>query len=286
VTNIDFVHLAGFSPGDPGGDAPVVFLDVMDDRSQVRAGEIVWTAATHQPIFTASSSGLQYALVSHWRQTGVIEPDPPLMAPALPVARLLVLSGSCSPLTADQIAHAESHGFAAIRIDVATAVTPETADAELARIVQSVETAFETARGVIVYAARTVDDPAYEVLKGTAARLGMAFPIAQDALGRFMGELAFVAVPRFALTRLVAAGGDTSGRIVESLPIEALEVAYPLAKGAPLCRCHAQDEAYNGLEIALKGGQMGEVDFFVRALGDGDGQGTALSVGAGRETMA
>ena len=32
--------------------------------------------------------------------------------------------------------------------------------------------------------------------------------------------------------------------------------------GAPLCRVFSTDPKVNGIEIALKGGQMGKVDFF------------------------
>ena len=39
----------------------------------------------------------------------------------------------------------------------------------------------------------------------------------------------------------------------------------PLAPGAPLCRAHAQRADRDGLEIALKGGQVGAADFFVKA---------------------
>lgn len=266
VTSVDFVHLDGFVPDGLGEEVPVVFLDVLDERSQAQAGGIVWSAAAREPLFSASSSGLQYALVAHWQQTGAIASDPPPMAPARPVERLLVLSGSCSPLTAEQIALAEDEGFAGIRIDVVAAADPQTADDERARILHAIETAFSEARGVVVYAARTVDDPAYAALKALADRSGTAFSDIQDALGRFMGDVAREAVPCFSIERLVAAGGDTSGRIVESLPVDALEVAHPLAKGAPLCRCHAQDDDYDGLQIALKGGQMGGPDYFVRAM--------------------
>ena len=42
----------------------------------------------------------------------------------------------------------------------------------------------------------------------------------------------------------------------------------PLAPGSPLCRAHAVDPARDGLQIALKGGQVGGEDFF-RTVRDG-----------------
>ena len=40
-----------------------------------------------------------------------------------------------------------------------------------------------------------------------------------------------------------------------------------LAPGAPLCRARSRHAHLDGLEIALKGGQMGKDDFFIAAKG-------------------
>ena len=40
----------------------------------------------------------------------------------------------------------------------------------------------------------------------------------------------------------------------------------PVSPGAPLCRIHAgYGSPVDGLEVALKGGQMGAADYFVTA---------------------
>ena len=59
------------------------------------------------------------------------------------------------------------------------------------------------------------------------------------------------------LRRAVVAGGDTSGYAMRQLGISTLEVRAPIAPGAPLCRAYSQAERVDGLEIALKGGQLG-----------------------------
>jgi uncharacterized protein YgbK (DUF1537 family) len=60
----------------------------------------------------------------------------------------------------------------------------------------------------------------------------------------------------------VVAGGDTSGHVVRQVGIEVLEVVMPLAPGAPLCRASSGRASVDGLEIVLKGGQIGQADFF------------------------
>ena len=243
----------------------VTFLDVADDVSQRAAGQLVWEGAG-EGIFSASSSGLQYALVAHWRETGMLPRQAPSFPPPPAVERLLVLSGSCSPVTAEQIARAEEAGFAAIRLDVEAATEPTQQEAEVARALEAAATAFATQQGVVVYAAKTVDDPAFVTLKQRAGSDPESFSAAQDAIGRTLGAIAAKAVPAFDLKRIVVAGGDTSGRVLESVPVIALEVAHPLGRGAPICRCHATDAAFEGLQVVLKGGQLGQPTLFVDAL--------------------
>lgn len=248
-----------------GGDCPAVFVDVCDEATQLAAGRLVWDAGD-DTLFSASSSGLQYALVAHWRDIGQLPSTPPTFPEGEAVDRLLVLSGSCSPVTAEQIAAAEARGFAAIRLDVVAASDSVNSASEIDRVLDLIEAAYQDARGVILFAAKTVDDEAFQALRIVAEKRGTPFADAQAAIGDFLGRVAAQAIPALGIRRLISAGGDTSGRIVETLPIDALEVARPLAKGAPMCRCHASSADFDGLELALKGGQIGSREFFLAAL--------------------
>jgi hypothetical protein len=49
---------------------------------------------------------------------------------------------------------------------------------------------------------------------------------------------------------------------MRALGAYAVEATAPIAPGAPLCRVFSTDPKVNGIEIALKGGQMGEGGFF------------------------
>lgn len=244
----------------------VTFIDVADAASQAEAGRLVWTER-EGTLLSASSSGLQYALVAHWRRAGLIDPEPPAFPPPAPVDRLLVLSGSCSPVTARQIALAEEGGFASIRLDVLKATDPAAAGEEAGRILGEVAAAYRQARGVVVFAARTVDDPAFGALARQAGERGVPFGEAQAAIGDLLGRIAAAAMADLGLRRIVVAGGDTSGRVLDHLPVKALELKHPLSPGAPICRCHVEDERHAGLELVLKGGQLGSPDLFLAALG-------------------
>jgi uncharacterized protein YgbK (DUF1537 family) len=85
-------------------------------------------------------------------------------------------------------------------------------------------------------------------------------------LGTQQGMMLRDILERTDLRRVCVAGGDTCGYATKQLGIYALQVAAPIAPGAPLCRASSDQPRFDGLEIALKSGQLGTVDFFQRIL--------------------
>jgi len=69
---------------------------------------------------------------------------------------------------------------------------------------------------------------------------------------------------RSGVRRVLIAGGDTSTHAVKQLGLKALTFAAPLTPGAPLCKGHAHGSPLDGLELVLKGGQIGPEDFFAQ----------------------
>lgn len=194
--------------------------------------------------FAAGSSGVTRALVLAWRAEGLID-GKPAVARAAEADRLLVVSGSCSPVTARQIARSGADGFVTARADVPALL--EGFAAEEARLADTALEALAQGRAVIASA----DGPLDGVTPAAGERLG-------QALGRITRDV----VRRAGLTRVLFAGGDTSSHGVAQLGIDALTWAAPIEAGAPLVRAHAADPAIDGLELVLKGGQMGSEDFF------------------------
>jgi uncharacterized protein YgbK (DUF1537 family) len=83
-------------------------------------------------------------------------------------------------------------------------------------------------------------------------------------IGNTLGSLSDSLMRKHQISRLVISGGDTSGRVARHLGIDALTVLAPMAPGAPLCRAHCPSSPHNGLELVLKGGQVGTIDVFTR----------------------
>jgi uncharacterized protein YgbK (DUF1537 family) len=87
-------------------------------------------------------------------------------------------------------------------------------------------------------------------------------------IGTFLGEVARKLLADTGIRRVVVAGGDTAGRVQGVLGIEALQIAASLPDPAPLSYAYSGKPEVNGIEIAFKGGQVGEPDYFetIRSL--------------------
>ncbi|MCB1376747.1 MAG: four-carbon acid sugar kinase family protein [Alphaproteobacteria bacterium] len=261
------IHLVGLdalaSPAADGhGDGPrgIVLFDVVDAHSQRAVGDHLLRLAQRTGPFVAGSSGVEYALLQAWIAVGTAQKDAPF--PRLgKVDRMLAVSGSCSPTTERQIRHALSCGFDGIAIDPVSLVASD-ADVRIAALVDDGAARLDAGRSVIVYSALgggTDRGPELD-----------ADPDARNRLGRALGRIMRALIERCRLRRVILAGGDTSSHALSELGILALTTRFPLraTPGSPLCTAHGGPEAMHGLEIAMKGGQVGNDDYFV-ALRDG-----------------
>jgi 3-oxoisoapionate kinase len=166
--------------------------------------------------------------------------------------RIIVVSGSCSPVTAAQIERAEAAGFEAVAVDPRDPDWQAAGDAALAALARG--------RSPIVATARGTSDP--DVIGG-------------ERIGAGLGHLLDRLVREAGVSRAVIAGGDTSIAAARSLDLVALTAENAVAPGAALMRGHRADGS--SIELALKGGRMGPPDFFVRIR---DGMGAEGGVAA------
>ena len=143
---IDLVDLkAGRGPArlaEAEASGGIVALDVIDDESLAAAGALLWQS----PGFVLGSQGIEYALVAAWQEAGLIAP-PPKPAPLAPVDRVAIVSGSCSPVTAAQIDHAEAAGFEIVPLDPRAPDWTAAGDAALAALARGRSPLVATARG-------------------------------------------------------------------------------------------------------------------------------------------
>lgn len=208
--------------------AEIVLFDGVNDAHLLRAGALIDGLAGASPLFSVGSSGIESALAAHW--------GTPVRTflPAAPASPLLVMSGSCSPVTAGQIDWALGQGFAGVALDLSGGSAT------------SIASALRSGKSVVVYTSRGQAN-------GT---------LPAEKLGPMLGRLARDVIAQAGVKRVVVAGGDTSSYAARAMGIQSLEILAPLSPGAPLCRAHAPGSPVDGIELNFKGGQVGSPDYF------------------------
>jgi uncharacterized protein YgbK (DUF1537 family) len=244
--------------------AEIVLFDTVDDAHIRTLGDLLASLTPvhgESPLFVVGSSGVEYALIAHWVAAGIASPrptPPPLQA----AAQIAVMSGSAAPMTGEQIAWAGANGFALVRLDAPDLVDPTMLDAARERAIRAGLDALNDGRSVVLYSAQTPDDPALGATRARIERIGGTVSDIGRALGTAQGAILRAILTAAGLRRAVIAGGDTCSYAARQLGIAALEARMPIAPGAPLCRAYSDDLQIDGMEIALKAGQVGKVDYF------------------------
>jgi uncharacterized protein YgbK (DUF1537 family) len=185
----------------------------------------------------------------------------PFVSPG-PVEQIIVVSGSASPGTANQISWALENGFTGLRLNPPHLLNPERAKAERAAAVQQALDVLGGGRSVILYTAHGPEDPAIVETRAWLQAQGISPEEGGRRLAEQQGLILRSLLEATGLRRACVAGGDTSSYAAQQLGIYALEMLIPVAPGAPLCRASAHESRFDGLEISLKGGQVGQAPFF------------------------
>ena len=170
-------------------------------------------------------------------------------AAQLPPARghAAVISGSCSTATNAQVAEFVARGLPSFAVDpLRIAAGHDVAAEALAwakpRLGQAAVLVYATA------APETVQRVQQEL---GAARAG---ELVEGALAAVAKGLVDAGV-----ARLVVAGGETSGAVVQALGVQQMRIGAQVDPGVPWCFA-------NGLHLALKSGNFGTADFFSKAF--------------------
>ncbi len=199
--------------------------------------------AAADDVFLTGGSGIALGLPDNFRRKGLLKEKDDALRPQTD-GRTAVLSGSCSGATRQQVAvHARTAPALPVSADdlMDGKVTAETA-ADWVLRQDGLPLVYSSSDPVAVTAAQT--------------RYGR-----EQVTGRF--EAFFAAVARAivarGITRLITAGGETSGAVVEALGLDRLAIGPEISPGVPALR------ATDDLTLALKSGNFGSEDFFSKA---------------------
>jgi uncharacterized protein YgbK (DUF1537 family) len=158
--------------------------------------------------------------------------------------RAVALSGSCSLATRAQVAHHAAR-HPAREIIAADVIEGRLGAGEIAE--------WLLAAGGLPLAYSSADP---EAVAGVQARHGRER--SSEALETFFARVARLSVDGGA-SRVISAGGETSGAVVEGLGLTTLEIGPEIDPGVPALR------ARHDLVVALKSGNFGAEDFFEKA---------------------
>ncbi|HET9431429.1 MAG TPA: four-carbon acid sugar kinase family protein [Chitinophagaceae bacterium] len=230
-------------------DEEIALLDVLHETQLAKIG--AWLEAQRKiagELFSIGSSSLEMALGKYWNSQQLFQPTTnwKSLAKANP---LLVVSGSCSPVTTSQIENAKANGFEEVELD-ATRISREKVIEE--KVMDQIIGSLQGHRHLIVHT-------------------GLKQPenLSSEKLGTALGTIAKQAVKRTGIKRVVIAGGDTSSYAARAMQIDAVEMIAPLVPGAPLCRAYSKDPSIEGLEMSFKGGQVGGENYFTVLMNGG-----------------
>ncbi len=222
-------------------DEEVVLVDAMYESQLMKIGEWMNTLDENETLFSVGGSSVEAALGNYWNEKKMLNPVSEWKHPGK-AESLLVISGSCSPVSAAQIEWAKANDFAEVVLDAMRIVNENIIDAAIG---DHVAMLLQEQKKVIVHTgAKELEN------------------LSSEKLGTALGSIAKRAVMHTNVKRVVVAGGDTSSYAARAMEIDAVEMIAPLVSGAPLCKAYSKSEKINGLEVNFKGGQVGAENYF------------------------
>lgn len=226
------------------GGARAVLWDVAEASHLKQIGGHLWAQATREPLMAVGPSSVVDALAQ------AIRGDAPPAVQSICAAQgpVLVLAGSLSPVTASQVAAASSFDVLRLRAQQLTAQD----GAYLADAARQLASGLAAGRHMLACTVGA-DGSRTDLPAGALAQAG----------GALLKEVLRLS-PQ--VRRVGIAGGDTSSLAVRAIDAWALAYAGLLAPGVPLCTLRSDDARLDGLELMLKGGQMGGSDVFERLV--------------------
>ena len=220
-------------------------VDALHDEDLAAIG-----AACDELALVTGGSGVALGLPQNFVRRG-------LLAPGRDAARLpaergpgAVLAGSCSEATRRQVAVMARH-HRGVAIDPLRADDP---DALARSVLDEARGDIDAGRTVMFHSSAGPDRVA-EVQQ----RFGIerAARLVEEVFARLAQDLVALGV-----RRLVVAGGETSGAVVQALGVEALAIGAQIDPGVPCTMSLTEPR----VALALKSGNFGADDFFGKAL--------------------
>ncbi len=221
-----------------------VVTDALTNADLMVLGEAV---AGH--VLLTGGSGIAMGLPQNFRKAGLLPQREIAASLSAPAGRAGIISGSCSTATRGQIKTAIEAGYPALKVDPMELISGGQDAGKLAdwALAQAADRPF------LLYSS---DDP--KEVSAVQEKLGR--DKAGETVEHAFAETAAL-LAKAGVSRLLVAGGETSGAVVQGLGIGMLEIGPEIDPGVPWTRVAGGQD----MVIALKSGNFGAPDFFVKA---------------------
>lgn len=196
-------------------------------------------------------SGVAIGLPDNFVRRGLLQHTVAAATLEHPKGLSLVISGSCSRATQAQVAHWQ-RTRPSLRIDP---LALDSGEPVVERAVQWLNEHLPQG-AALVYATSSPEE-----VQRVQTALGVAR--AGHLVEQALANIAQAGI-RQGVRRLVVAGGETSGAVVQSLGIARLRIGAQIDPGVPWTLAQADDAP--AISLALKSGNFGTEDFFTKAL--------------------
>ena len=222
----------------------IVIVDAIGDE-HLRA---IGAACADMPVITGGS-GVAMGLPGNFRAAAKLALRAAPLTLDAPAGKPVILAGSCSAATRNQVRVAIEAGAPALQLDpLAIAAGATTAAAVSAFVIKNT-----AARPALVYSSADPAEVGVVQNRLGAQRAGALVEQLLAAVGRTLLANGF--------TRFLIAGGETSGAVVGSLGVTALRIGPEIDPGVPWTRSIGTPD----VALALKSGNFGAPDFFLKA---------------------
>ncbi len=220
-------------------------VDAIND-SQLRT---IGDACDGLPLVTGGSAVAQ-GLPDNFRKAGILPDKTNAQKFDVPEGSSIILSGSCSEATRAQVDYAKNH-VPHYRLDALDILDKKPV----------VEEALEWAEGklnegkpILFYSSADPEVVAEIQAKRGRVEVGSKVEAVISEIARKLKDSG--------VKRYVVAGGETSGAVINALNVKTMEIGPPIDPGVPWTKSLGGDP----LALALKSGNFGTEDFFIKAL--------------------
>lgn len=227
-------------------------FDVRDQADLARIADVI-----HNERVICGSSAIAEVFPPRERDGADAPPWPTLSG----AAGVLVVSGSLTPQTKSQVAFLRSEGLACFELNTLQAVQDEGAwRIEREALIDAIGRTLASGKDALLVASQ--DERLVSATVEAGRQKGMSRVETSAFVSCALAEMTEEISNRVTLSRVVVAGGETSGAVCKALGIRSVQVLQEIAPGLPLSV--TVDAPHRA--VVLKSGSFGDAGFLAQAI--------------------